>query len=82
MNEPENEQEAIRIPLDGSFGLGPIAELTVITKHGTAEKEETFSIPYAIIDTKILEAYNRMNLIRGYKLVKVAMETSLKELGL
>lgn len=81
-NENENTEQGIRIPLDGSFGLGALAEVTVITRHGESMKEETFQIPYAIVDTKILEACNRMNLINGYRIVKVTEGTSLKELGL
>lgn len=83
MADENNEQEqGFKIPLDGSFGLGALAELTVITRHGDKLKEETFTIPYSIIDVRRLDAFNSMNLINGYKLVKITESASLKDLGL
>ena len=78
------EGHILQIPLDGSYGGGPIAELTIITRtEGGGQKEETFQVPYVMIDTKRLQTFNDINLILGYKLVKSTMTPhGLKELGL
>jgi hypothetical protein len=78
------EGHVIQIPLDGSYGGGPIAELTIITRtEGGGQKEETFQVPYFMIDTKRLQFFNDANLILGYKLVKgEKTPPGLKELGL
>lgn len=83
-NENENgEPQIIKVPLDGSFGLGGMVELTIITKHGDKLKEETYQIPYIALDMRKLEACNSMNLINGYRIAKITENTSsLRELGL
>lgn len=66
-----NGENRIEIRLDGSYGGGPIAELTIITRtEGGGQREESFQVPFFMIDTKRLQAFNDANLILGYKLVK------------
>jgi hypothetical protein len=83
MSEPNNEGR-VEIRLDGSYGGGPIAELTLITKtDGGGQKEETFQVPFFMVDMKRLQAFNDVNLILGYKIVKgERTPPGLKELGL
>jgi hypothetical protein len=80
----KSEGRMVQIPLDGSYGGGPSAELTIITRtEGGGRKEETFLVPYFMIDTKRLQAFNDANLILGFKLVKGdKTPAGLKELGL
>ena len=82
MSEPNSDKPAIR--LDGSYGGGPVAELTIITRtEGGGQREETFQVPYYLVDTKRLQAFNDVNLILGFKLVKGdKTPPGLKELGL
>jgi hypothetical protein len=84
-NERDNpEGGKIEIRLDGSYGAGPVSELTIITRtEGGGQREEIFQVPYFMIDTKRLQAFNDINLILGYKLVKgEKTPPGLKELGL
>lgn len=78
----ENGNSPVRIPLDGSFGPGVIAELTIITKQNDAEKEETFIFPYMLIDFTMLQRLDGINLIKGYRIIKQEKPSALKELGL
>jgi hypothetical protein len=83
-NDPLEQQRMI-IPLDGSYGTGPLAELTIITRiPETGQlKRETYSIPYFMIDIPRLMRLNDANLILGFELVKGDKTPSgLKELGL
>ena len=82
--ENERPKNTIEIPLDGSYGGGPVAELSIFTKtEGGGMKEETFAVPYFFINTKRLEFFNEANLILGYKLLKgERTPPGLKELGL
>jgi hypothetical protein len=86
MENDENElpEGLVRIPLDGSYGAGPIAEVTVITKEGDGrQKEETFTIPYLILDRLVLQKLCDINFILGFKVVKgERLNPALKELGL
>ena len=83
MEDNEQDQpQMLRIPIDGSYGAGPLAEVTINTKDGDRDKEETFTIPYMLVDEKVLWALNKMNLILGYRIVKEAKFNPLKELGL
>lgn len=81
-----NEQghEGTRIPLDGTYGAGPIAELTIVTNAGEGrQKEETFTVPYMLVDKKMLQGMTDINFILGYRLVKTErILPGLKELGL
>lgn len=74
--------EEQQIQLDGSFGTGPDCEVTIITKDGDKEFSKTYTFPYTLVDEKVLMAYNRLNLILGYEIIKKGRPSPLKELGL
>ena len=76
------EDEKNVIPLDGSYGSGPVSELTIITKSGDGEKREVFTFPYVLIDFAKLTVLNNLNLILGYSIVKSERPSALKDLGL
>lgn len=87
MENDQNEQNPhmIHIPLDGSYGAGPLAEVTIITKvpDSTNNKRETYQIPYFLIDVPRLMRLNDNNFILGFEVVKGEKTPSgLKELGL
>jgi len=87
MNENNDglEQHRMIIPLDGSYGAGPLAEVTIITKmpDTNQQKRETFNIPFFLIDIPRLLRLNDANLILGFSVVKGEKTPSgLKELGL
>lgn len=83
MNEP-NEDGIVRIPLDGTYGAGPDAELTIVTKGEEGQQiQKTYTIPYLAVDTKRLQQMNDINFILDYSLIKTeAKAMGLKELGL
>ena len=84
MAENEQPQENVkRIPTDGSYGAGTLSELTIYsrTPEGST-KEETFTIPYLLIDFGHLVALDAMHLILGYKVIKVDKPDQMKDLGL
>ena len=77
------DEEKRQIILDGSYGCGPVAELTIITRAGEGrEKEETYTVPFALINMDVLNAFNHLHLILGYKVLKIDKPSNLKELGL
>ena len=81
----EEQQHRILIPLDGSYGAGPLAEVTITTKVPDTDqrKRETYEIPYFLIDIPRLMRMNDANLILGFEVVKGEKTPSgLKELGL
>jgi len=80
----EQEQGIVRIPLDGSYGAGPDAEVTIVTKTEDGKRREAvYTIPYLCIDEKKLQNMCAMNLILGYSVIKSASRApELKELGL
>jgi hypothetical protein len=82
----ENENDGkIDIKLDGSYGVGPTAELAIVTKDPITgeDRTETFVVPYLLIDAARLQRFNDFNLILGYSLIKREKPNSaLKELGL
>jgi hypothetical protein len=85
----ENEQQlpegVVRIPLDGTFGSGVMAEVKVYTRvsaESDALREETFKFPYAFIDQAKLVGYNTMHLIAGFAIIKTEKPNVLRELGL
>ena len=80
MEEQNNEQVVLR--LDGTYGTGAMAEVTVYTNHPNGMKEETYLFPYALVDRKNLEAFNTAHLIAGYRIIKKARPSPLSELGL
>lgn len=78
-----DEEEKEKIKLDGSYGVGTLAELTIITKtEDDREKSEVFTFPFGLIHMETLNAFNKMHLILGYKIVKVVAPSALRELGL
>lgn len=80
----ENTQDNVRrIPTDGSYGAGTLAELTIYTKNSEGgRREETFTIPYLVIDFGKLVALDAMHLIMGYAVCKVDRPDRMKDLGL
>jgi hypothetical protein len=85
MDEHNDEQQEpkLKLVLDGSFGAGPLCEVTIITKAETGQKEETFYVPYFLLDKIVLQKLVDLNFILGYKLVKnERVNPALKELGL
>ena len=55
----ENRKTVLR--LDGSYGLGDLVAVTILTADKVHGKiETTYEVPYAIVDTKVLtSALNR-----------------------
>ena len=85
MAENENEQpQVVQIKLDGSYGPGPMCELTITTKTDGGNRNETFTIPYLLVDTKRLQYMSNMNFIVGFAIIKHpdARLAGLRELGL
>ena len=75
MSEDEQEQEQepipfLRIPLNGTYGGGPMAEITIYTRV-SAESN----------DVKLV-GYNAAHLIAGFKILKLEKPSALRELGL
>ena len=83
-NNQQQPVPHIQIPLDGSYGAGPLAELTIITKaEDGGRRRETFQVPYFLIDIPGLMKLNAVNLILGFELVKGENTPSaLKDLGI
>jgi hypothetical protein len=85
-DEQQGQQQGfIQIRLDGSYGPGPMAELTITTKTETGgETSVQFTIPYLLIDMKRLQYMSDINLIVGYGVKKQpeARLAGLRELGL
>jgi hypothetical protein len=81
----EPEINFIRIPLDGTYGGGPMAEVTIYTRvsaESSDVREEMFQVPYAFIDQSKLIGYNAAHLIAGFKILKLEKPSALRELGL
>ena len=75
----------IRIPLDGTYGGGVMAEVTIYTRVSAESnelREETFQFPYAFIDQARLVGYNAAHLIAGFRILKLEKPNALRELGL
>jgi hypothetical protein len=82
-DEQEPKERQFMIPLDGSYGTGPQAEITIYTNTDNGNmKEEIFVFPYALINRTALEQFNTAHLIAGYRILKVAKPSPLSELGL
>lgn len=80
-------EEGTRILLDGSYGAGTQAELTIITRVGKdGHKEETFIVPYAVLAKDKLQNLLDYNFIKGYRVEKTGTVdtqiSGLKEMGL
>lgn len=73
-----------RIPLDGTFGAGPDAELTIVTKGEDGQNvERTYVVPYLALHMQRIQQMSDINFILGFKVVKSEARTpGLKELGL
>ena len=86
MRDDEQLPEGIvRIPLDGTYGGGVMAEVTIYTRvsaESSQVKEETFTFPYAFIDQARLVGYNAAHLIAGFRILKLEKPNALRELGL
>jgi hypothetical protein len=83
----DNEQlpeGVVRIPLDGTYGAGSMAEVSIYTRVPDTNdlREETFKFPYAFIDQARLVGYNAHHLIAGFKIIKTDKPNALRELGL
>ena len=77
------EQQRRSIPTDGSYGAGILSELTIYSRmEDGSTKEETFTIPYLLINFGHLVGLDAMHLIMGYKVIKVAKPDQMKDLGL
>jgi hypothetical protein len=75
----------VRISLDGTYGGGVMAEVTIYTRvsaESNQVKEETFQFPYAFIDQARLVGYNAAHLIAGFRILKLEKPNALRELGL
>jgi hypothetical protein len=68
--ENENEREPKEIlKLDGSYGTGETALLTIITKNEVeGDCEETYQFPYGLIDFDGLNKHMHLKLIAGFRI--------------
>jgi len=84
MADNEQPDGKVLIRLDGSFGPGPMAELTITTKTEGGEQTVAYTVPYILIDKKALQFMNDMNLVVGFGVKKQpdARLAALRELGL
>ena len=85
MADNEQPQDGkVLIRLDGSFGPGPLAELTIATKTEGGDQTVAYTVPYVLIDKKTLQVMSDLNLIVGYGIKKQpdARLAALRELGL
>jgi hypothetical protein len=78
----EEHKHHVTIQLDGKYGTGSMAEVTIYTNHPNGVKEETYLFPYALIDRKNLDTFNAAHLIAGYRIMKKEKPSPLAELGL
>ena len=72
MAAERDEEGRLVIRLDGTFGTGLPARLTIITLdkvHGT--KEVTYEFPYMLIRFDILQKLVDSTLILGYRVEKI-----------
>ena len=78
-----DEQSEFLLKLDGSYGTGSTAEVTIYTNRPNGQmQEDTYVFPYAIIDRKNLDAFNAAHLIAGYRIIKKEKPSPLQALGL
>jgi hypothetical protein len=82
----EEQREHVRIiPLDGTYGGGVMAEVTIYTRISAESndlREETYQFPYGFIDQARLVGYNAAHLIAGFRILKLEKPSALRELGL
>ncbi len=84
-NEQQPGMKVITIPLDGTYGPGPLCEVVVITRasaDSSKMKEETYTFPYSLLSLGALMKMCDINLIAGFRLEKQPMSNPLRELGL
>ena len=84
-SDNERSDDVIRIPLDGTYGGGVMAEVTIYTRvsaDSNSMREETFTVPYAFIDQAKLVGFNAAHLIAGFRILKLEKPSALRELGL
>lgn len=77
--------QVVRIALDGSYGAGPDAEFTIVTKAEDGRQIETsYTVPYYCLDLPRIQKMSDMNFILGFRLVQSASQSAagLRELGL
>lgn len=76
--------KALIVELDGTYGAGSMAELTIITKTKDGNlKKDTYPIPYFLINFGALFKLNDVGLIQGFEIVKIEpVDAKLRELGL
>ena len=61
-----------RAKFDGSSGIGDHALLTIYTTDPVqGEKEETFEFPYVLISLTVLNMFQGLRQIQGYKIVRL-----------
>jgi hypothetical protein len=84
MAENEQPQENMKkVPTDGTYGAGTLSELTIFVRQSDGStREETFTIPYLLINFGHLVALDAMHLILGYKVIKIDKPDTMKGLGL
>ena len=88
MAENENEQpqpKFIQIPLDGTYGPGPLCEVVILTRESaesTKIVEQTYMFPYALLAIGTLIKMCDINLIAGFRLEKQPLQSPFRELGL
>lgn len=71
----DEQNEEVSLKLDGSNGFGDKAYVTIITKDGVEEKEETLMFPYILIRGEVLQKFLDLKLILGYKITREIQET-------
>ena len=85
MSEEQVPDGVVRINLDGTYGGGVMAKVTIYTRVSAESndlREEEYDFPYAFIDQARLVGYNAAHLIAGYRIIKTEKPNALRELGL
>lgn len=70
----DEHNEELQTKLDGSCGFGDRAYVTIITKDGVEEKEETLMFPYILIRSEVMQKFLDLKLITGFKIVREIQE--------
>lgn len=85
MSEEQLPEGVVRIPLDGTYGGGAMAEVTIYTRvsaESNEVREEKYDFPYNFIDQSRLVGFNAAHLIAGFRILKLEKPNALRELGL
>jgi hypothetical protein len=74
----------MEIPLDGTFGAGPLTEVKMFVRMKDSDKlrEESFLIPYMFLNVSVIATMHKMNLFAGFTLINEGKPALLSELGL